>query len=81
MDLNIQLFVTIQTKLLLINKDMILCSQLTTELSDLIGSIEESGEKVLIAIKGAFREYLICTNKKCIYSKKSFNDRTFFRKR
>lgn len=54
------------------NKDMILCSQLTTELSDLIGSIEESGEKVLIAIKGAFREYLICTNKSVYIAKKGF---------
>lgn len=54
------------------NKDMILCSQLTTELSDLIGSIEESGEKVLIAIKGAFREYLICTNKSVYIAKKVF---------
>ena len=54
------------------NKKMILCSKLTTELSDLISSVEETGEKVLIAIRGAFREYLICTNKNVYIVKKGF---------
>lgn len=51
---------------------MILCSQLTSELNGLIGEIEENGEKVLVAIKGAFREYLICTNKSVYIAKKGF---------
>lgn len=54
------------------NSSMILCSQLTPELSEIIDSIEEKGEKVLIAIKGVFREYLICTNKSVYIAKKGF---------
>ena len=54
------------------NKKMVLCSELTSELSELISSVEETGEKVLIAIRGSFREYLICTNKNVYIVKKGF---------
>lgn len=53
-------------------KDIILCSELTTELSEIIKLIEENNEKILIAIKGAFREYLVCTNKNVHIIKKGF---------
>lgn len=59
---------------------MILFSGLTPELSELISSVEDIGENVLIAIKGVYREYLICTNKNVYIVKKGFMTGHFFGK-
>lgn len=48
------------------------------ELEEIIAGVLPKGEKVEVAIKGAFREYLICTNKKVYIVKKGYmTDHTF----
>lgn len=54
------------------NKNMFLCSGLTDELNEIIGSFIDKGEVVYVAVQGAFREYLICTNKNVYIIKKGY---------
>ena len=51
---------------------------MTNELRDILISLEEKKEKPVIALKGVFREYLICSNKNVYIIKKGYMTGHFF---